>query len=119
MSCDKRKDFTTTRVFKKITSVENMRNLLCSLFILIVFIATSVIVIASESSFLDEVKEAEDHFDSRSVPLMREVTEESVLADEMYQGDHFGFWKERRRSAGTNAAAVILVNLCLREMVWN
>jgi hypothetical protein len=74
-----------------------MKKLLGSLLLLIVLTATSLIVMASESSFLDEVKEAEKQFDSRSVPLIREVTEESVLADELYQGGSFRVLERKKK----------------------
>ncbi len=44
---------------------------------------------ASEKSFLDEVKKAEATFDNRSVNLAKQVTAESVLAKEQYQGGSF------------------------------
>jgi hypothetical protein len=44
---------------------------------------------ASEKSFLDEVKRADENFDSRSVTLDKQVTEETVLAKELYQGEPF------------------------------
>lgn len=66
-----------------------MKRIVATLSLLTALISVAVIVFASESSFLEQVKDAEKHFDSRSVPLIREVTEESVLADEMYQGGSF------------------------------
>ena len=76
-----------------------MKNLLGSLFLLIVLTATATsgIVIASEGSFLVKVKEAKNSFDSRSVPLMRKVTEESVLADEIYQGGSFRVLERKKK----------------------
>ncbi|SHO50437.1 cytochrome c3 family protein [Desulfopila aestuarii] len=44
---------------------------------------------ASESSFVDEIKNTNERFDTRAVPLARQVTEESVLAMEEYQGGSF------------------------------
>ncbi|SDP50024.1 hypothetical protein SAMN05660330_02970 [Desulforhopalus singaporensis] len=44
---------------------------------------------ASESSFLDEVKKSTARFDNRSVPLVKEVTEDTVLSHEKYQGGSF------------------------------
>ncbi len=74
-----------------------MKNILGSLFLLVTFLATAVIVLANESSFLDEVKESDSHFDSRAVPLIREVTEDSVLADEMYQGGSFRVLERKKK----------------------
>jgi hypothetical protein len=44
---------------------------------------------ASEKSFLDEVKRADQKFDNRSVTLDKQVTEETVLAKEPYKGEPF------------------------------
>ncbi len=44
---------------------------------------------ASQKSFLDEIKGADATFDNRSVPVTKQVTEESVLAKEPYQGGSF------------------------------
>ncbi len=44
---------------------------------------------ASEKSFLDEVKKSDKKFDNRSVPLDKQVIQESVLAKEKYQGGSF------------------------------
>jgi hypothetical protein len=44
---------------------------------------------ASEKSFMDEVKKADETFDNQSVTLARHVTDESVLAKEQYQGGSF------------------------------
>lgn len=44
---------------------------------------------ASEKSVLDEISIAEDRFDNRSVPLFKQVTDETVLAREEYQGGSF------------------------------
>lgn len=44
---------------------------------------------ASEKSFLDEVRQSSDTFDNRAVPLDQQVTLETVLAAEPYQGGPF------------------------------
>lgn len=44
---------------------------------------------ASQKSFLDEVKRTEKKFDNRSVPLDKQVIQETVLAKEKYQGGSF------------------------------
>lgn len=44
---------------------------------------------ASEKSFLDEIKRADATFNNRSVTLDKQVTAESVLAKEEYQGGSF------------------------------
>jgi ribosomal protein S27AE len=45
--------------------------------------------IAGEGSFVDEIKSANERFDTRAVPLARQVTEETVLAKEEYRGGPF------------------------------
>jgi len=47
------------------------------------------LAVASEKSFLEEVKKSEKEFDDRAVTLDKQVTEESVLAKEQYQGGAF------------------------------
>lgn len=44
---------------------------------------------ASEKSVVDEVNNAEEKFDNRSVPLVKQVVDEAVLAKEEYQGGSF------------------------------
>ena len=44
---------------------------------------------ASEKSFLESVKQSDEQFDDRSVPLEKQVTQETVLAKEQYQGGAF------------------------------
>ncbi len=44
---------------------------------------------ANENSVLDEISIAEDRFDNRAVPLFKQVTDETVLAREEYQGGSF------------------------------
>ena len=44
---------------------------------------------ASQTSFLDEVKNTKEKFDNRSVPLDKQVIEKSVLVKEKYQGGSF------------------------------
>ncbi|MGL1931544.1 MAG: hypothetical protein OCC45_07245 [Desulfotalea sp.] len=44
---------------------------------------------ASERSLMDELKSAETTFDNQSVTLTKQITEESVLAKEPYQGGSF------------------------------
>lgn len=51
---------------------------------------------ASEKSVLDIINTAEDRFDSRAVPLFKQVTDETVLAGEEYQGGPF--WVLARKS---------------------
>lgn len=67
-----------------------MKKSITSLFLFAFFLAAALAVaVASEKSFLDEVKDTESKFDNDSVPLIRAVTEKSVLAKEMYQGGSF------------------------------
>jgi len=44
---------------------------------------------ASESSFVQKIQESERPFDNRAVPLVRQVSGETVLAKEEYQGGSF------------------------------
>lgn len=44
---------------------------------------------ASEKSFMEEIKKADTPFDNRAVALAKQVTEESVLSKESYQGGSF------------------------------
>jgi len=44
---------------------------------------------AGESSFVERVKNHNERFDNRAVPLARQVTEDSVLAKDEYQGGPF------------------------------
>jgi hypothetical protein len=59
------------------------------MFLLLLAVGLPTVLIASESSFVDEIKNATERFDTRAVPLARQVTEESVLAKEEYQGGPF------------------------------
>lgn len=52
---------------------------------------------ASEKSFLDEVKDADVQFDNRSVTLDKQVTEETVLAMEPYQGGPFRVLSRKKK----------------------
>ncbi len=62
----------------------------CTLFLLLTFAFTlSSAAAASEQSVLDEISGANERFDNRAVPLTRQVTEETVLARETYQGGSF------------------------------
>ncbi len=57
--------------------------------LLLCFTGTKTSALASEKSFLDEVRNSEEPFDNRSVPKVRKVTEESVLAKENDQRGSF------------------------------
>ena len=50
---------------------------------------SAVAGLASEQSFLDEVKDIDQPFDNRSVPLDQYVVEDTVLSQETYQGGAF------------------------------
>ena len=63
-------------------------NYSCLLLLLFVGLSHSLGA-ASEKSVVDEIKNAEDKFDNRSVPLVKQVVDEAVLAKEEYQGGSF------------------------------
>jgi hypothetical protein len=45
--------------------------------------------IGSEAAFIDQVKAMQEEFDDRAVPLERQVVDDTVLAQEDYQGGSF------------------------------
>ena len=59
------------------------------IFVIIGVIALSIQVHASESSFLDEIKDAQEKFDNRAVEKVRPVTRKTVLAKERFNGRPF------------------------------
>lgn len=66
------------------------RDLLCRSTLLVVLVLVSSIPgLASDTSFLDTVKEMEEPFDNRFVSQVRPVVQPTVLAKEAYQGGSF------------------------------
>jgi hypothetical protein len=66
------------------------RKLLCGSALLMALVLMSDLPgLASETSFLDTVKEKEEPFDNHSVGLVRPVIQPTVLAKEDYQGGPF------------------------------
>jgi hypothetical protein len=61
---------------------------ICSLFLLC-SLGYSSHGAASEKSFLDSIKNSDESFDNRSVPLDKLIIQETVLAKELYQGGSF------------------------------
>lgn len=59
------------------------------IFLIIGFVTLSLQAQASESSFLDEIKDIQEKFDGRAVEKVRPVTRNSVLAKEQYNGRPF------------------------------
>ncbi len=66
-----------------------MTKTLFSCFLLLCIAGSHLQGAASEKSIVDEIKAAEDRFDNRSVPLVKQVVDETVLAREEYQGGSF------------------------------
>jgi hypothetical protein len=65
------------------------KTLYSALFLLLGIALINATRAAGEQSVLDEISKAEDRFDNRAVPLVRQVIEDTVLAREEYQGGSF------------------------------
>ncbi len=57
--------------------------------VLVLLFSAAWFVAASESSFIDTVKNSDGPFDNRSVTAVQPITDETVLAQELYQGGSF------------------------------
>ena len=68
-----------------------VRRMLCGSILLLVCILLldTQVGTASETSFLDTIKEVDEPFDSRSVSQVRPIIQSTVLAREKYQGGPF------------------------------
>jgi hypothetical protein len=72
-----------------ITAMEIFRRVIPMLVFILPMLMNPQLGIASEKSFLDEVKDVNEPFDSRSVSQVRPIAQPTVLAKEEYQGGSF------------------------------